>query len=108
MIQHQFLLFDFLIRDLLVYLCQKDSFWQKNICSPGKLRKQYDRLTDHFAADLERILRKKREKEAAKWQREQREKEYKDLEEMEPVPQEKIHKMVQSALKPKHTGSSDG
>jgi len=30
--------------EAVIYWCQADSFWQNNILSPGKLRKQYDQL----------------------------------------------------------------
>ena len=38
------------IQDLIIKT-QSDNFWKKNILSPGKLRKQYDRLVMEFEED---------------------------------------------------------
>ena len=40
------------IQDLIIKT-QSDNFWKKNILSPGKLRKQYDRLVIEFEDDIE-------------------------------------------------------
>lgn len=66
---------------VVIIVCQNDNFWSKNIRSTGKLRVQFDQLTDRFAYKIDKILRKKRdeliEQEERKKRREEWDKEEK-------------------------------
>lgn len=91
---------DMNLTNILISVCQKDSFWCKNICSAGKLRKQYDKLTDHFSADIDQILHKQREKKQAIEEQKKRlediKREEEELKNKKPMPKwlkEKLRKL---------------
>jgi hypothetical protein len=93
------------LTDILIEICQQDEFWQKNICSPGKLRVKYDYLTDHFAREINRRMRRIEEKESEARDRKRRLEEMKreeeELKNRKPMPKhikkkwDKIQKEVE-------------
>lgn len=94
------------IIEIIITLCQKDPFWKTNIKSTGKLRIQYDQLTDKFSREIEAIMNKEREAIAEKEYREQQAKEFKELQKElnKPVSKEeklRIRKLIKESLKPK-------
>jgi uncharacterized protein YdaU (DUF1376 family) len=94
------------ITDYLIWRCQQDPFWRKNICSAGKLREKYDQLLDNYCNEIEEQIRKEREKEEDERYKKQREKEDKEREKFlkKPISEEekkKRKKMIAEALKSK-------